>query len=295
MADGTIELPRGRGGPRRTPGRAARSLAANPQTAFGAFIVALHLVLAVASPLLAPHSVSALVAAPMQLPGPDFWLGTDQLGRDYFSRIVSGGRVAIAVSMIGVSIAVVAGTVLGLIASYRGGRFDEIIMRMVDTVTALPELILIAILTLSLGSGTAALIAVVAIVYAPGVVRVVRARTVSLAALDFVRSAELRGETTGTVLFRELLPNLRAILGVEFAVRTSSAILKISALSFLGLGISQPTPDWGLMVQEAMGAIYTDPWLLLFPALMLSSLIVGLNFLVDGLTRTLGLSNAELE
>lgn len=275
--------------------RAWRVATANPQTLFGAGIMLFHLLLMLLSPLLAPHSVSALVGAPMQPPGGEFWLGTDQLGRDYFSRLISGGRVAITVSAVGVSLAVAFGAVLGLIAGYRGGRLDEVIMRIVDTAMSLPELILIAILTLSMGSGTGSLIAVVAIVYAPGVARVIRARTASLAALDFVRAAELRGEPTFAILFRELLPNLHALLGVEFAVRMSSAILKISALSFLGLGISQPTPDWGLMVQEAMGVIYTDAWFLLFPALMLSSLVIGLNFVVDGLMRSLGLSELEVE
>ena len=295
MVDAVIRSGSSRGRRGKSFQRLAIIMTANPQTIFGSIIVLAHLFLTMFSPLIAPHSISALVGTPMQLPGPDFWLGTDQLGRDYFSRIVSGGRVAITVSAIGVSIAVVVGTILGLIAGYRGGKLDEAIMRIVDTAMSIPELILIAILTLSLGSGTGSLVVVVAVVYAPGVVRVTRAKTVSLTALDFVRAAELRGEPTCAILFRELLPNLKALLGVEFAVRMSSAILKISALSFLGLGISQPTPDWGLMVQEAMGAIYTDAWFLLFPALMLSSLIIGLNFLVDGVTRTLGLSNAELE
>ena len=135
---------------RRWLGRAVRTLAANRQTSFGAVVVATHLILASASPLLAPHSVSALVGTPMHPPGPDFWLGTDQLGRDYFSRIISGGRIAIAVSAIGVSIAVIIGTLLGLLAGYRGGRLDELIMRIVDTTMSIPELILIAILTLSI-------------------------------------------------------------------------------------------------------------------------------------------------
>ncbi len=104
----------------------------------------------------------------------------------------------------------------------------------------------------------------------------------------------MRGERTSAILWRELLPNTVPLLGVELAVRTSSAVLKISALSFLGLGISQPTPDWGLMVQDAMGVVFTDPWFLLFPALMLSSLIIGINFLVDGLARSLGISTTEL-
>ena len=134
---------------------------------------------------------------------------------------------------------------------------------------------------------------IVGIVYTPGVVRVVRAKTITIAALDFVRAAELRGERLSFVLMREIAPNLLGLLAVEFAIRCSSAILKISALSFLGLGISQPTPDWGLMVQEAMSVVFTDPWFLILPAITLSSLIIGINFAVDGLARAYGVTGTE--
>ncbi|MGP9791993.1 ABC transporter permease [Roseinatronobacter sp. NSM] len=265
----------------------------DPVAVFGIVLVIAHLVLAVFHPWVAPHPTSALVGAPLERPSIEFWMGTDQIGRDYLSRLMAGGQVALTVSFLGVAMALMVGTMLGLVAGYRGGRLDEIVMRFVDTLMAIPELILIAILTLSFGKDLSSLVIVVAIVYMPGVVRVVRARTISLASLDFVRAAELRGERTGAILRREILPNLTGLLGVELAVRTSSAILKISALSFLGLGISQPTPDWGLMVQEAMGVVFTDPWFLLLPAMMLSSLIIGLNFMVDGMARAIGSSTKQ--
>ena len=114
--------------------------------------------------------------------------------------------------------------------------------------------------------------------YTPGAVRVIRSRTISIAAFDFIRAAELRGEKTRLILIREIAPNLRGLIAVELAMRCSSAVLKISALSFLGLGISQPTPDWGLMVQVAMTVVFTDPWFVILPAIALSSLIMGINF-----------------
>lgn len=265
----------------------------DPVAVFGIALVVIHMLLAVFHPWLAPYPTSALVGAPLERASSEFWMGTDQIGRDYLSRLMAGGQVALSVSFLGVAFALLVGTVLGLVAGYRGGRLDEIVMRLVDTLMAIPELILIAILTLSIGKDLSALVIVVAIVYMPGVVRVVRARTISLSSLDFVRAAELRGERARAILRREILPNLTGLLGVELAVRTSSAILKISALSFLGLGISQPTPDWGLMVQEAMGVVFTDPWFLLLPALMLSSLIIGLNFTVDGMVRAIGSSTRQ--
>lgn len=273
--------------------RAGRALS-EPVTLLGVILVAIHLFLALFAQFISPHLVSALVGPPLLTPGGEFWLGTDQIGRDYFSRILAGGQVALLVSGCGVLIAVAVGTALGVFAGYVGGLADEAIMRGVDTMMSVPELILIAILTLAIGSDLSSLIVVVAITYFPGVVRVVRARTVMLATQDFVRAAELRGETRLSIMVRELLPNLVGLLGIELAVRMSSAILKISALSFLGLGVSQPTPDWGLMVQEAMGVVYTDPWFLMLPAGALSSLILGINFMVDGLARAYGISTSEL-
>lgn len=271
-----------------------RRALSEPATTLGLALVVAHLLLAVFAPLLAPYDTSALVGAPLQRPSWEFLMGTDQIGRDYFSRMIAGGRIALMVSFLGVAISLVVGTTLGIVAGYIGGRTDEIIMRTVDAMMSIPDLILIAILILALGTNVTALIPVVAVVYTWGAVRVIRAKTISLSTLDFVRSAELRGESRLAVMVREIFPNLIGLLGVELAVRVSSAVLRISALSFLGLGISQPTPDWGLMVQEAMGVVFTDPWFLLLPAFMLSSLIIGVNFMVDGLSRAFGITTAEL-
>ncbi len=256
--------------PRRHNSKLRRALS-EPMTLVGIILVAIHLGLALFSPLIAPHDSSAIVASPLARPSDEFWMGTDQIGRDYFSRIIEGGRIALLVSFCGVALAVAIGTFLGMVAGYVGGRIDEAIMRFIDAVMAIPDIILIAILTLALGKDIVMLIPVIAAVYTWGVVRVMRAKTISLSTLDFVRAAELRGESRCSIMLREILPNLTGIIGVELAVRISSAVLRISALSFLGLGISQPTPDWGLMVQEAMGVVYTDPWFLLLPAVMLSS------------------------
>ena len=269
--------------------RALRS----PLTLIGLALVTLHLALALLAPLIAPYPISSILTTGLTPPSPEHWLGTDQIGRDYLSRLMSGGRVALLVALGGVSVALAVGTVLGLLAGYTGGWIDDAIMRLTDATMAVPELMLIAILVLTFGKEIWSLGIVVAIVYTPGVVRVVRAKTITIAALDFVRAAELRAEPLGRILLREIAPNLLGLLAVEFAIRCSSAILKISALSFLGLGISQPTPDWGLMVQEAMTVVFTDPWFLILPAIALSSLIIGINFAVDGLARAYGVTGAE--
>ena len=269
--------------------RALRS----PLTVIGLVLVALHLFFALFAPLIAPYPISAILTTGLTPPSGDHWLGTDQIGRDYLSRLMSGGRVALLVALTGVSAAVLTGTILGLIAGYKGGWIDDAIMRLTDAMMAVPELMLIAILVLTFGKEIWSLAIVVAIVYTPGVIRVVRAKAITIAALDFVRAAELRAEPLPRILGREIAPNLMGLLAVEFAIRCSSAVLKISALSFLGLGISQPTPDWGLMVQEAMTVVFTDPWFLILPAIALSSLIIGINFAVDGLARAYGVTGAE--
>jgi peptide/nickel transport system permease protein len=272
----------------RRPNRLLRALR-QPATAIAVAVVVLHLLMALTAPLWVPYDTASMLEAPLSPPSAAHWFGTDLLGRDYFSRIVSGGQAALLVASLGVSGALAAGTLLGLACGYLGGAFDEAVGRLVDALMAIPEFLLLSILVLALGKSLPALAAVIAVVYVAGVVRVIRARTIALAALDFVRAAELRGERHHVVLLRELLPNLLPILAVEAPVRISAAVLRLSALSFLGLGISPPTPDWGRMVQEAMSVILTDPWLLLFPAAMLSSFVVAVNFAVDGFAAAYGL------
>ena len=285
MAEATADLPMRENRFRKALG--------SPLTVIGLTLVALHLFLALFAPLIAPFSISAIFTDGLTPPSAEHWLGTDQIGRDYLSRLMSGGRVALLVSATGVIAALIMGTLLGLVAGYYGGWIDDAVMRFTDTLMSVPELLLIAILVLTFGKDLWALSIIVAIVYTPGVIRVVRAKTLTIAALDYVRAAELRGESTAFILLREIAPNLSGLLAVELAIRISSAVLKISALSFLGLGISQPTPDWGLMVQEAMVVVFTDPWFLVLPSIALSSLIIGINFTVDGLSRAYGISSLE--
>ncbi len=270
-----------------------RKALSSPLTVIGLALVAMHLFLALFAPLIAPYSISAIFTNGLTPPSPEHWLGTDQIGRDYLSRLMSGGRVALLVSTIGVLASLLVGTALGLVAGYYGGWIDDVVMRLTDALMSVPELLLLAILVLTFGKDLWALSIIVAIVYMPGVVRVVRAKTITIAALDYVRAAELRGERGSFILLREIAPNLAGLLAVELAIRISAAVLKISALSFLGLGISQPTPDWGLMVQEAMSVVFTDPWFLILPALALSSLIIGINFTVDGLARAYGITTLD--
>jgi len=266
----------------------------SPGTTIGVALVALHLLNAVFAPMLIPYGETQLVGLPMLAPGhPDFLLGTDVLGRDFLSRLMMGGRTSITVAMIGVLGAVLIGTFFAVSAAYIGGYYDDVVMRIVDTKLSIPGILFVALFVVGFGRSVTVLTIVIGLSYFPGAVRTIRAQAMTQVPLAYVKAARLRGESALSVIFRELTPNVVEVIVVEFAIRTSSAILIVSALSFLGLGISPPTPDWGLMVSEGVNQIYQAPWLILFPAFFISTLVVGLNFASDGLANALGLDAAR--
>ncbi len=266
----------------------------SPGTTIGVALVALHLLNAVFAPLLIPYGPTQLVGPPMVPPGhPDFLLGTDVIGRDYVSRLMMGGRTSITVAMTGVLAAVLIGTFLAVSAAYIGGVYDDVVMRIVDTKLSIPGILFVALFVVGFGRSVTVLTIVIGLSYFPGAVRTIRAQALTQVPLAYVKAARLRGESTLSVIFRELTPNVVEVVVVEFAIRTSSAILIVSALSFLGLGIAPPTPDWGLMVSEGVSQIYAAPWLILLPAFFISTLVVGLNFASDGLANALGLDAAR--
>ena len=266
----------------------------SPGTAIGVALVTLHLLIALFAPLLIPYGETQLVGAPMIAPGhSDFLLGTDVIGRDFLTRLMMGGRTSITVAMIGVLGAVMLGTFFAVSAAHVGGYYDDIVMRIVDTKLSIPGILFVALFVVGFGRSVTVLTIVVGLSYFPGAVRTIRAQAMTQVPLAYVKAARLRGESSLSVIFRELTPNVIEVVVVEFAIRTSSAILIVSALSFLGLGISPPTPDWGLMVSEGVNQIYEAPWLILLPAAFISTLVVGLNFASDGLANALGLDAAR--
>ncbi|MGI9386468.1 MAG: ABC transporter permease [Methyloligellaceae bacterium] len=266
----------------------------SPGTTIGVTLVSLHLLNAVFAPLLIPYGSTQLVGPPMLPPGhADFLLGTDVIGRDYLSRLMMGGRTSITVAMIGVLGAVLIGTFFAVSAAYIGGHYDDVVMRIVDTKLSIPGILFVALFVVGFGRSMLVLTIVIGLSYFPGAVRTIRAQALTQVPLAYVKAARLRGESVLSVILRELTPNVAEVVVVEFAIRTSSAILIVSALSFLGLGIAPPTPDWGLMVSEGVSQIYAAPWLILLPALFISTLVVGLNFASDGLANALGLDAAR--
>lgn len=260
-----------------------------PVAILGIGVVLLHLLLALAAPWIAPYDPMALNGGRAEAPSAEFWLGTDVLGRDYLSRLLWGGRTALLATFTGVVVAVSVGSILGVTAAYLGGLFDDVMMRIVDLKLALPGLLFVALFAVGFGESLPVLIVLIGMVYFPGVIRIVRAQALTQVNLGYVKAAQLRGESTLSIILRELLPNTLDVVYVEFAIRMSHAILLLSSLSFLGMGISPPTPDWGLMVAEGVGQLAYAPWLVLAPAIFIATLVVGLNFGAEALARALGL------
>ncbi len=265
-----------------------RRLRRYPATLAGFAIVGFFLVMALFGPLVAPYKYSSQeLALRLQPPSRQHLLGTDQLGRDVLSRILVGSRDVYLVAGSGALLAVLLGLTLGLLAGYFGGAVDELVMRFVDVLLAIPPLLLAMIILFTLGSSRVNVILVVGFLYIPMVSRVVRSVVLDLKTRQFVEAARLRGESSAYIMFREILPNVLPPLAVEASMRFSYAIFLVASLGFLGLGVQPPSPDWGLMVGEARNYFNQAQWALLAPAGAIAVLVVGVGFMSDGLRRML--------
>ena len=268
--------------------RGLLELYGKPSSALGTSLVAVFLVLAALGPLATPYGATEQVFTDRsQPPSMQHLFGTDHLGRDVFSRVVAGDRDIFLLAGSGTLIAVVVGTLVGLLASYRGGWAEEVTYRFFDSLLAVPALLLALLLLGSLGPSRSSVLAVIAVAYTPIVARVVRSVVLDTRTKEYVLAARMQGESTAYILGREVLPSVLPALAVESALRFSYAIFLVASLGFLGVGVQPPNPDWGLMVSEARDFVYITPWTLTFPALAISLLVIGVNLLADGLKRVL--------
>lgn len=265
-----------------------------PSGAIGLFLVIFHIVLALTSPYLVPFDYKEMNASFM-LSGPTstHWLGADHLGRDVLSRTLLGGREALLVTAIATPIAVIWGGFVGILLGLVGGRIDEVLMRIVDAFLSLPWILKMLVLIVTFGTGMFVLIPTLAFFYGIPVIRIARAATHDVVARDFISAARARGHKKMTIIRRELLPNVLDTLMVEGAMRWSWMLLAFSSLSFLGFGVSPPTPDWGLMIADARGFMSFAPVGVIAPVVALSSLIIGINLTADSLAKALGIDRAQ--
>jgi len=294
MSDVPIPMAPGRSRHVARWGGVLRDVMSRPSGAIGLTLVVFHVVLAIVSPWIVPYDYKAMDAA-LMLKGPSdlHWLGTDHLGRDVLTRTLMGGREALLVTGVATPIAVAWGGLLGIYFGLVGGRLDEVLMRVVDAFLSLPWILKMLVLIVTFGTGIEVLIPTLAFFYGIPVIRIARAATHDVVARDFVSAARARGHGRLTIIRRELLPNVLDTLMVEGAMRWSWMLLAFSSLSFLGFGVSPPTPDWGLMIADARGFMSFAPSGVLAPVVALSSLIIGINLTADALAKALGLDRAQ--
>jgi peptide/nickel transport system permease protein len=267
----------------------------------GCLIVGFWVFWATVGPWLTPQDPYAVSGDILHPPSWSHWFGTDALGRDVFSRVLIGGREILVVAPPAALLGVIAGTAIGLVAGYVGGMLDDVVGRIIDAVLALPLLVIAVLVIASLGSrfvqtnyGDAATAArtqiiVIAAIFTPVVARTVRAAVLAERELDYVHSAELQGERRTYVMAFEIVPNVSGVIIVELTVRLGYAIFAVASLRFLGFGARPPSPDWSLQISENYPLLLSGTywWTVLFAALAIATLVVGVQLVTDGLLNVI--------
>ncbi|HET7264113.1 MAG TPA: ABC transporter permease [bacterium] len=271
----------------RARDRLSRRIGRTPPAVIGGLLVACVVLVALAAPLLAAHDPAAQIATPLLRPGGGFSGGTDQLGRDELSRIIFGARVSLYVGVLSVAVALALGGTAGVLAGFYGGWIDNVTMRVMDILFALPALVLAIAITAVLGPSLTNVMLAIGIVYAPTFARIARGPTLAVVRLPYVEAARAIGASTPAIMLRHIVPNVSAPLLVQTTVSLSTAILTEAALSFLGLGTQPPTPSWGLMLSDARQYMLIDPWVAVLPGLAIAVTVLGFNLLGDGLRDVL--------
>lgn len=256
----------------------------------GAFIILFWVLVALFAPILAPfdpnetHYESLTNLDPSSL----YWLGLDESGRDVLSRVIWGSRTVLIVAPLAVAVAYIVGCTLGLLAGYYKGWVDTLMSRITNIILSIPPIVLFIIIITVYGPSPVNLIIAVTLIAGPQVSRLVRGITLELRERDFVAAAKMRGENAFYIMVVEILPNARGPLIVDLCLRTGYTIIQIGILGFLGLGLPPPTPDWGGMVNQGVAQLSSYPHMAIFPSIAISSLVIGFNFLADGM-REIGL------
>ncbi|QZP39775.1 ABC transporter permease [Halobaculum magnesiiphilum] len=242
------------------------------------------LVLSLAAPIIAPYDPTATHAADAFAgPGGQYLLGTDNYGRDLLSRVLYGGRASILIGLCSTAFGLTFGVPIGILSGYIGSRFDEIMMRLMDTLLSIPSLLLALLVVTVLGSGIVNTIIAIGVVFTPGIARITRSSTLSVKNEEYITAAEARGEPIHRIAFREILPNVSSPILVEASIRVGFGILIGTSLSFLGLGTQPPYPDWGYMISISRSHLHSSIWFMFWPSLALGISIMGFNLMGDAL------------
>ncbi|CAM3766582.1 nickel transporter permease [Alkalicoccus chagannorensis] len=267
---------------------AFRQLRRNKLAVVGMFIISFFILIAVFAPLLTPHQVSTMNAADrLQGPSADYWFGTDDLGRDIFTRIVYGARISLMVGFFAVTGALIFGSMLGILAGYFGRWVDMLISRVFDIMLAFPSILLAIAIVAILGPSLQNALIAIAIINIPIFGRLVRSKVISIREEEYIMAAKAQGMKSGRILVHHVLPNSMAPIIVQATLGFGTAILEAAALGFLGLGAQPPTPEWGRMLSDARQYITSAPWTVLFPGLSIMLVVLGFNMIGDGLRDAL--------
>ena len=261
-----------------------RLLRRKPGFIIGILIVAMWLACAILGSRIAPHDPARDLDKKNLSPRGGHWFGTDIIGRDVFSRVIVGARNILLIAPVAAGLSIIAGTILGLLMGYFRGAADMVLSRIIETFLALPVVLVGLLALVTFGSSRVVVIAVVAILFTPIVTRTVRSAVLAEADLDYVTSARLRGESSLFIMSREILPNISAVIVVEFTIRVGYAIFAVASLSFLGVGVQTGSPDWGTSIADHY-RLMNDKiwWSTLFPALAIMSIVIAVNLIADSI------------
>jgi peptide/nickel transport system permease protein len=265
-----------------------RLLRRSPTFVLGSLLVGVWILCAIFGTLIAPHDASADdVLNKLAAPSADHLFGSDRLGRDVLSRVIVGAREILITAPLATIVGTVVGTAIGLVTGYYRGLVDEVVMRVVDAMLAVPVIVLALLAIVALGPSRATLILVIGTVFAMIIAKTVRAAVLSERELEYVQAARLRNERSPYILFAEILPNVMGPIVVEFTVRLGYAIFTIATLAFLGFGADPSIPDWGRDISEHYQFMSAGVWwAVLFPSLAIATLIVGINLMADAIAQT---------
>ena len=255
----------------------------------GAVILVFWIVCAVFGRSFAPYNpLAQQLLAANQAPSGAHWFGTDPLGRDVLSRVITGARTILIITPLATILGTILGTALGLAMGYLGGWFDTVASRLVEAILALPFVIIAFLFVVAVGNSVPTITVIIGLVFTPLIARTVRAAVLAERSLDYVPAARLLGERPARVMFGEILPNVMPAILVEFTVRLAYAVFAVATLSFLGFGVPPPTPDWGADISaNYTGLLAGYWWQVLFPALAIASLVVAITLIADSIEQVL--------
>jgi peptide/nickel transport system permease protein len=252
-------------------------------------VLILEVVVALTAPVLIPREL-AIDPNPLNIlqgPSGEHWLGTDEVGRDIFARLIYASRISLSIGFLAVAVAIVVGTSIGALAGYFGGWFDNALMRVTDAMLSIPALFFLIVLSVTLGPSVRSMIVVIGLLSWMELARIIRANVLSLKRREFVEAARTMGARSERIIGRHILPNTLAPIVVAATLGVGNALLTEASVSYLGLGVQPPEPSWGNMLYNAQSYFFNAPWITLYPGIMILTTVLCINFVGDGLRDAL--------